>query len=148
MIPAQGNGGAGSMSKEQAINAAASNPQLSVFLAAIRTAGLDKTLNSRRSYTLVIPANSAFAGLSKTQIVHLHNSGDLTRVVKYHALKTQISPQQFAAGARPLTLQGKPVTLSKTGSAYKVNGATVLCGNIKTSNATVYIVNKVLLPPG
>jgi uncharacterized surface protein with fasciclin (FAS1) repeats len=29
-----------------------------------------------------------------------------------------------------------------------VNGATVLCGNIKTRNATVYIVNKVLLPPG
>jgi uncharacterized surface protein with fasciclin (FAS1) repeats len=31
---------------------------------------------------------------------------------------------------------------------YKVNGATVLCGNIKTSNATVYIVNELLLPPG
>ncbi len=29
-----------------------------------------------------------------------------------------------------------------------MNGATVLCGNIKTTNATVYIVSKVLLPPG
>jgi uncharacterized surface protein with fasciclin (FAS1) repeats len=47
-----------------------------------------------------------------------------------------------------MTLQGTPLALSKSGSVYKVNGATVLCGNIRTRNATVYIVNKVLLPPG
>ena len=148
MIPAKGKGSIGSMSREQAVKAASTNPQLSVFTAAVRSAGLDNTLNSRRSYTLIVPVNSAFAALSKTQIVHLHNAGDLHKIVRYHALKTRISPQQFASGARPLTLQGKPLTLSKSGSVYKVNGATVLCGNIKTSNATVYIVNELLLPPG
>jgi uncharacterized surface protein with fasciclin (FAS1) repeats len=136
------------MSTEQAIKAASSNPQLSVFMAAVRTAGLDRPLSTRRSYTLIVPANSAFASLTKTQIAELHNSGSLFKIVRYHALKSRIGPQEFAAGARPLTLQGKPLTLSKSGSVYKVNGATVLCGNIKTRNATVYIVNKVLLPPG
>ena len=77
MIPATGKGSIGSMSSEQAVRAAASNPQLSVFIAAVRTAGLDKTLNTRHAYTLFIPANSAFAALTKTQIVHLHNTGDL-----------------------------------------------------------------------
>ncbi len=148
MIPNSGQGSISSMSTQQAITAASSNPQLSVFIAAVRSAGLDKTLNARPAYTLMIPANSAFASLSKTQIIHLKNSGDLLNIVRYHALKARVSPQQFASGARPDTLQGKPLTLSKTGSAYKVNGATVLCGNIKTANATVYIVNKVLLPPG
>ena len=148
MIPAAGNGSIRAMSTERAITAASSNPRLSVFIAAVRTAGLDKTLNARHSYTLVIPANNAFASLSKTQIIHLHNSGELVRVVRYHALKARIGPQQFASGARPATLQGKPLTLSKSGSVYKVNGATVLCGNIETANATVYIVSKVLLPPG
>jgi uncharacterized surface protein with fasciclin (FAS1) repeats len=148
MIPTKGSGSIGSMSSEKAITAASSNPQLSVFIAAVRTAKLDKTLNARHAYTLIVPANSAFASLSKTQIIHLHNSGDLLNIVRYHALKARIGPQQFSAGARPATLQGKPVTLSKSGSAYKVNGATVLCGNIRTANATVYIVNKVLLPPG
>jgi uncharacterized surface protein with fasciclin (FAS1) repeats len=148
MIPSSGQGSISSMTTQQAITAASSNPQLSVFIAAVRSAGLDKTLNARHAYTLMIPANSAFASLSKTQIVHLKNSGDLLNIVRYHALKARVSPQQFASGARPVTLQGKPLTLSKTGSAYKVNGATVLCGNIKTANATVYIVNKVLLPPG
>ena len=148
MIPNSGQGSISSMSTQQAITAASSNPQLSVFIAAVRSAGLDKTLNTRHAYTLMIPANSAFASLSKTQIIHLKNSGDLLNIVRYHALKARVSPHQFASGARPATLQGKPLTLSKTGSAYKVNGATVLCGNIKTANATVYIVSKVLLPPG
>jgi uncharacterized surface protein with fasciclin (FAS1) repeats len=148
MIPNAGKGSIGSMSTQQAITAASSNPQLSVFIAAVRSAGLDHTLNARHAYTLIIPANSAFTSLSKTQIIHLKNSGDLLNIVRYHALKARVSPQQFASGARPATLQGKPLTLSKSGPAYKVNGATVLCGNIRTANATVYIVNKVLLPPG
>jgi uncharacterized surface protein with fasciclin (FAS1) repeats len=148
MIPSKGKGSVGSMSTEQAVKAASTNPQLSVFTAAVRSAGLDKTLNTRRSYTLIIPANSAFAALSKAQIARLHNAAALRKIVSYQAVKGAISPQQFAAGARPATLQGKPLTLSKSGSVYKVNDATVLCGNIKTSNASVYIVSKVLLPPG
>jgi uncharacterized surface protein with fasciclin (FAS1) repeats len=147
MLPANGNGSIRQMSTEQAITAASSNPQLSVFAAAIRTSGLDKALNARRSFTLIVPVNSAFASLSSTQITHLHNSGELLKIVKYHALKARVDPQQFAAGARPVTLQGKHLRLSKSGSVYQVNGVSVLCGNIKTANATVYIVSKVLLPP-
>jgi uncharacterized surface protein with fasciclin (FAS1) repeats len=148
MIPAKGKGSIGQLSTEQVIAAASSNPQLSVFTAAARTAGLDKTLSARHSYTLMVPVNSAFASLSQTQIIHFHNSGELVKVVKYHAVATRVSPRQFAAGATPMTLEGKHLTLSKSGSVYKVNGATVLCGDIKTANASLYIVSKVLLPPG
>jgi uncharacterized surface protein with fasciclin (FAS1) repeats len=148
ILPATGNGTLHQMSAERAISAASSNPQLSLFAAAVRTAGLDKSLNARHSFTLIVPVNSAFASLSNTQILHLHNSGELVKIIKYHALKAQIGPKQFASGARPVTLQGNHLTLSKSGSIYKVNGASVLCGNIKTANATVYIVSKVLLPPG
>jgi uncharacterized surface protein with fasciclin (FAS1) repeats len=147
MIPLTGSGNIGSMSTKKAISAASSNPQLSVFVAAVRTAELDKTLNSRHSYTLIIPANSAFASLSRTQIIHLHKSRDLRKIIRYHAVRSRLSPQQFASGGQPATLQGEALKLSRTGPVYMVNGATVLCGNIKTSNATVYIVNKVLLPP-
>lgn len=148
MIPAKGKGSIGSMSTEQAVKAASTNPQLSVFTSAIRSAGLDKRLNTRQSYTLIIPVNSAFAALTKTQIARLHNASELPKIVGYQTVKGMISPPQFAASTRPATLQGTPLTLSKSGSVYKVNDATVLCGNIKTSNASVYIVSKVLLPPG
>ena len=29
---------------------------------------------------------------------------------------------------------------------YEVNTADVICGNIQTANATVYVINKVLIP--
>jgi uncharacterized surface protein with fasciclin (FAS1) repeats len=32
------------------------------------------------------------------------------------------------------------------GSVYEVNSARVICGNIQTANATVYVINKVLVP--
>jgi len=146
-VPAKGRGSLGSAGTEKAITATSSNPQLSVFIAAVRSARLERTLNSRGSYTLVIPDNSAFAALPRAQILRLRNSGQLRKIVSYHTVPAMVAPQQFAAGARPKTLQGKPLRLSQTGSVYKVDGATVLCGNIRTSNATVYIVNKVLLPP-
>jgi uncharacterized surface protein with fasciclin (FAS1) repeats len=118
-----------------------------VFTAVVRSARLEPTLNSRRSYTLVIPDNSAFAALPQAQILRLRNSRQLRKIVRYHTVPATIGPHQFAAGATPKTLQGKRLRLSQTGSVYKVNAATVLCGNIRTSNATVYIVDKVLVPP-
>lgn len=135
------------MTTQQAITAASSNPQLSVFIAAVRSAKLDKTLNAKHSYTLIIPANSAFASLSTTDITHLKNSGELLKVLRYHAVSTRITPQQFASAATAATMEGSSLKFTRAGSQYKVAGATVLCGNIQTANATVYIVNKVLLPP-
>jgi uncharacterized surface protein with fasciclin (FAS1) repeats len=148
MIPGHGSDSLSAMSTEEAVQAAASNPQLSVFTGAIRTTGLDATLNARHAFTLIIPENSSFAALSKTDIIHLHNSGDLDKIVRYHAVNARIMPSQFAKGASYATMEGSSLKLSKSGSTYKVNGATVLCGNIHTSNGTVYIINKVLLPPG
>jgi uncharacterized surface protein with fasciclin (FAS1) repeats len=147
VVPATGRGSLGSVGSEKAITATSGNPRLSVFIAAVRSARLERALNSRGSYTLVIPDNSAFAALPKAQIPRLRNPGQLRKIIKYHTVPGTIGPQQFASGASPKTLQGKPLRLSQAGSVYKVNGATVLCGNIRTSNAAVYIVNKVLLPP-
>jgi uncharacterized surface protein with fasciclin (FAS1) repeats len=148
MFPAKGTGSVKSMGTQQAINAASSNPQLSVFIAALRTSGLDATLSARHAFTLMIPANSAFASVSKTTLIHLHNSGDLKKIVGYHAVNAQIAPAQFAKGASYATMEGGSIKVSKSGSTYKVNGATVLCGNIRTASGTVYVINQVLLPPG
>ena len=147
MIPAHGAGSLRSMSTQRAVAAAASNPQLSVFTAAVRTSGLDKTLAARHAFTLMIPVNSAFAGLSKTQIIHLHNSGDLLKTVRYHAVAARIGPARFDRGASYPTMEGGSLRVARSGPDYTVNGATVLCGNIKTANATVYIISKVLQPP-
>jgi uncharacterized surface protein with fasciclin (FAS1) repeats len=39
-------------------------------------------------------------------------------------------------------------TLSQVpASTYEINSADVVCGNVQTANATVYIINTVLMPP-
>ena len=39
------------------------------------------------------------------------------------------------------------VTPAAMGSTYEVNAAHVVCGNVQTANATVYIIDTVLMPP-
>jgi uncharacterized surface protein with fasciclin (FAS1) repeats len=44
-------------------------------------------------------------------------------------------------------LEGGMVTPGKMGETYAVNNAHVVCGNVQTANATVYIIDTVLMPP-
>jgi uncharacterized surface protein with fasciclin (FAS1) repeats len=57
-----------------------------------------------------------------------------------------VTPAQIARGGTVVTLSGSKLALAKQGHAYLVNRATVLCGNIKTANGTLYVIDKVLLP--
>ena len=39
------------------------------------------------------------------------------------------------------------MTVTGAGDDIKVNGANVVCGGVETANATVYLVDTVLMPP-
>lgn len=146
-IPAKGMGSIDAMAKDRAMTAAAQNPQLSAFVAAAKTAGVTAGFNSSHAITLFVPENSAFGALSAMTLKKLHNRDDLLKIVKYHVVGARIAPNQIAQGATVPTLEGGQVTFGGTGSVYKVNGATVLCGNIQAANATIYVINEVLTPP-
>ncbi|HEX8762058.1 MAG TPA: fasciclin domain-containing protein [Pseudonocardiaceae bacterium] len=45
------------------------------------------------------------------------------------------------------TLEGANLTIGGTAAAPTVNGAPVLCGNILTKNATVFVIEQVLSLP-
>jgi Fasciclin domain len=146
-IPVHGAGSFGAMSGQRAATAASGNPQLSVFSSAIRTAALRRELNVMRSFTLFIPVNSAFAELSRIQLKFLHDRAHLVDVVRYQVVPQMVTPTQIARGGSVVTLSGARLALARRGRAYRVNQATVLCGNIKTANGTLYVIDKVLLPP-
>ena len=44
-------------------------------------------------------------------------------------------------------MQGGDVTVTGGGNAIKVNDAGVVCGGVRTANATVYLIDTVLMPP-
>ncbi len=149
-VPADGGGSFDGMATEPVANAASANPLLKTLVAAVTEAGLVDTLNSAEDITVFAPTDDAFAKLPPK---------DLKAVLKDKALLTQILTHHVVGGAlTPDTLAGEHDTLNKdqvtvegSGDAFTVdagggNMANVICGNVPTANATVYIVDSVLMP--
>ncbi|HEY6501959.1 MAG TPA: fasciclin domain-containing protein [Streptosporangiaceae bacterium] len=146
-VPKSGAGSFSGMSTAPVATAASANPVLSTLVTAVKKAGLVDTLNSAKSITVFAPANSAFAKIpSATLNKVLANKAELTKILTYHVAAGRYTPAQLATGKPIKTLEGGTVTPAKMGSSYTVNGAPVVCGNVQTANATVYIIGTVMMP--
>jgi uncharacterized surface protein with fasciclin (FAS1) repeats len=146
MLPSSGMGSVHGMSMEPVVTAARHNPLLTTFAADVKMAGLTSDLNGMHALTVFAPENSAFARLSHHDMMMLHSQAELARILRYHVVSGHVTPAQLAHGMSLTTLDGDALKTSKMGSVYEVNNAGVICGNITTANATVYIINKVLQP--
>ncbi|MER8032951.1 fasciclin domain-containing protein [Streptomyces bauhiniae] len=134
--------------KDKVVDAAAAYPQLSQLVSAAVRAHLTDTLNGKSDVTVFAPDNDAFKKVSASQLSSLlGNEGQLKKVLTYHVVDKKITPDQMSDGSFT-TVEGGKLTTSGSGSDFKVNGkATIVCGNIKTANATIYVVDSVLQPP-
>jgi uncharacterized surface protein with fasciclin (FAS1) repeats len=147
-VPKSGAGSFTGMATAPVATAASANPLLSTLVTAVKKAGLVDTLNSASGITVFAPDNAAFAKLPAATLASvLANKAELTKILTYHVVSGRYTPAQLASGAPLKTLEGGSVTPALMGSTYQVNKADVVCGNVQTSNATVYIINTVLTPP-
>jgi uncharacterized surface protein with fasciclin (FAS1) repeats len=147
-VPASGSGSFSGMSTAPVATAASNNPVLSTLVAAVKKAGLVDTLNSASGITVFAPDNAAFAKIPKATLDSvLGNKAELTRILTYHVASGHITPAELGSGKPIKTLEGSTVTPAKMGSTYEVNSAHVVCGDVQTANATVYIIDSVLMPP-
>jgi uncharacterized surface protein with fasciclin (FAS1) repeats len=146
MVPTAGMGSMHGMSMDPVVTAASHNPLLTTLAADLKTAGLTGDLNSMHAITVFAPANTAFAKLPASDMSMMHSTAELAKILKYHVVSGQITPAELAHGMTLTTLEGGTLKASKMGAVYEVNNASVICGNIHTANATVYIINKVLIP--
>jgi len=134
------------MAPAPAAAAAAQTPLLHEFERALAATGLTSRLNSARAITIFAPDNAAFRALGPGNLSTLNASKpDLARVLEDHIVSGRISPADLASRRRLATLRGTVIVPAKTAGGYRVNNAGVVCGNIQTANATIYIVNKVLV---
>lgn len=149
LIPADGKGSFNGMASDPVATAASNNPLLSTLVAAVGAADLGDTLNSGEGWTVFAPVNDAFAAIQDTvdTLLMPENKATLTKVLTHHVLEGQLSPDELAG--EHTTVAGDKITV--TGSeadGFVVNGKTVksnvICGNVPTGNATVYIIDTVL----
>jgi uncharacterized surface protein with fasciclin (FAS1) repeats len=104
-------------------------------------------LNSAQGITVFAPTDDAFGKIpKKTLDAVLADKATLTKILTYHVVAGQLSPDQLAGTHK--TLEGGELTVKGSGEDFTVGsaGAKVLCGNIPTANATVYVVDSVLMP--
>jgi uncharacterized surface protein with fasciclin (FAS1) repeats len=147
-VPKTGAGSFTGMATAPVATAASANPVLSTLVTAVKKAGLVDTLNSASNITVFAPDNAAFAKLPKATLAKvLANKKELTQILTYHVASGRQTPADLAMGIGLKTLEGGMVTPALSGSTYTVNKANVVCGNVQTSNATVYIIDTVLTPP-
>jgi uncharacterized surface protein with fasciclin (FAS1) repeats len=146
-VPKSGAGSFTGMATAPVATAASANPVLSTLVTAVKKAGLVDTLNAANGITVFAPENSAFAKIPAATLSSvLANKTELTQILTYHVVSGRYTPAQLAAGMTLKTLEGGTVTTAMSGGTYTVNGANVVCGNVQTANATVYIISSVLMP--
>ncbi|MGK2902818.1 MAG: fasciclin domain-containing protein [Mycobacterium sp.] len=135
--------------------AASNNPMLKTLTQAVSgqlnpSVNVVDTLNSAPALTVFAPTDEAFAKIDPATIDKLKtDSALLTSILTYHVVEGQASPAQIVGTHK--TLQGGDVTVTNTAMGMpgdlKVNDASVVCGGVQTANATVYLVDTVLMPP-
>lgn len=145
-----GPGSVTGMSMDPVAVAASNNPMLTTLTAAVSgklnpNVNLVDTLNGGQ-FTVFAPTDAAFAKLPAATVDSLKmDSQSLTDILTYHVVSGQLSPRNVD-GTHP-TVQGAPLTVTGSGNDMKVNGAQVVCGGVHTANATVYMIDTVLMPP-
>lgn len=129
--------------------AASNNPLLQTLATAVAEAGLVETLNDTSAeYTVFAPTNDAFDALGADTLNEiLADQEQLTSILTYHVIPERHDRDAILEAGELETIQGDTVTIEGSGDEITVNDARVLCGNIPTANATVFVVDTVLTPP-
>ena len=150
-VPAEGEGSFTGMTDDPVATAASNNPALSTLVAAVTAANLGDTLNTTDDITVLAPANPAFEAIPPDALqAVLADNAQLTAILSHHVIEGRLAPEDLAG--THTTLNGDEVTIEGSGEDFTVaqtvtgTPASVICGNVQTANATVYIVDQVLQP--
>jgi uncharacterized surface protein with fasciclin (FAS1) repeats len=146
-----GPGSVAGMAQDPVAVAASNNPVLTALTSALSgklnpNVNLVETLNSNPGLTVFAPTDDAFAKIDPATIEKLKTDSDLlTKILTYHVVEGQASPAAVVGDHK--TLEGGAVKVAGAGPDLKINDAGLVCGGVKTANATVYMIDTVLMPP-
>ncbi len=153
-VPADGAGSFNGMVNDPVATAASNNPLLQTLVAAVGAVdGLGDTLNSQEALTVFAPFEGAFAEIPPEALQGLldeaakkADKSALYTVLANHVLPANNDPAAVVGDQD--TLAGGTLTVEGDESGMTVSDGTVtanvICGNIPTANATVYVIDKVL----
>ncbi|TQR84059.1 fasciclin domain-containing protein [Mycobacterium hodleri] len=146
----EGAGSVAGMAQDPVATAASNNPMLTTLTSAVSGklnpgVNLVDTLNGGE-FTVIAPTDDAFAKIDAATLEKLKTDAPLlTSILTYHVIPGQLSPAEVAGKHK--TVEGGEVNVTGAGEALKFDQSGLVCGGVKTANATVYMVDTVLMPP-
>lgn len=145
---AQNEGSLQGMADDPVATAASNNPLLTKLVAAVKAANLVDTLNSQSAITVFAPADPAFAELGDAKFAELAGQPEaLGKILQFHVVGKRYDADGLRQAGTVKALTGQDLKIEGSGETMTVNGAPVLCGDVPTKNATVFVIGKVLTPP-
>ena len=154
-------GGAPMSQTKNIIENAVNSKDHTTLVAAVKAAGLVKTLEGKGPFTVFAPTNEAFAALPAGTVDTLlkpENKDKLTKVLTAHVVAGKISGAEMMKKAKAMggkyemkTVSGDTLTAEvKKGKLYIMDEsggeAKVTIADVNQSNGVIHVVNKVLLP--
>lgn len=153
-VPKDGAGSFDGMVKDPVATAASNNPLLSTLVTAVGAVdGLGDTLNGADALTVFAPYNDAFAEIPADDLNGLVEGGKadgqdstLYKILAHHVVgenadSDEVVGENDTLAGDTLTIEGDEDGMTVSDGSVTAN---VLCGNIPTANATVYVIDKVL----
>ena len=131
------------------VDIAVGNPDFSTLVAALKAAGLVKTLSGKGPFTVFAPTNAAFAKLPAGTVETLlkpKNKAKLTAILTYHVVSGQVLAKDVVGLKSATTVQGGTVKINAS-KGVMINNATVTATDIKGSNGVIHVIDTVLMPP-
>jgi uncharacterized surface protein with fasciclin (FAS1) repeats len=148
-----GAGSVSGMAQDPVATAASNNPLLTTLVKAVSgqvnpDVDLVDTLNGGE-FTVFAPVDDAFAKIPADTIDTLAKEAGgttLSSILTYHVIPERIAPADIDGTFE--TVNGAELTITGSGDDIKVGDqAAVICGGVQTANATVYLIDTVLMPP-
>lgn len=136
-----------------AINA---TPQLKSLSTALQKSALADSLNQQKEITVFAPYDRGFANFQQSLGADRFNAlmadqNKLGDALKYHVVVKRYDRAGLVAAKNVTSLQGGNLQITDAGDTVEITDnagttAHVLCGNIPTANATVFLIDNVLQP--
>jgi uncharacterized surface protein with fasciclin (FAS1) repeats len=153
-VPTDGEGSSAGMADDPVATAASNNPLLTTLVTAVGEAGLVDTLNSAENLTVFAPINPAFEGFSEEDLnALLADTETLTAVLTTHVVGQNLELDGIVSESPLTTLAENELTIEAgegdalpTVTSPDGTTAQIVCGNVQTANATVHLIDTVLMP--
>lgn len=139
----------GKKAEKDIVDIAASNPDFSTLVTAVKAAGLVDALKGDGPITVFAPTNDAFAKLPAGTIESLlkpENKDKLVAVLTYHVVPGKVKAADVVTVNSATSLQGQDIAVTVDGNSVMVDDAQIVATDIEASNGVIHVIDTVILP--